>query len=55
MKVESSKNGNVSEFIFNDISSENLGCIVTVAMKNYGVSVLFADCSEKDKSKVFNL
>lgn len=53
MKVNAIRNGNVSKFVFSDISGEDFGHIITMAVKNYGAYVIFAGCFEKKNKLIF--
>jgi len=48
MNVKSSKTGGISEFVFGDITSDEFGKIVTMAVKDYGAYVIFAGCLKKN-------
>lgn len=49
-KVESSKSGDINEFVFKGISPETFGHIATVAIEDYGAHVILARYLGKDKS-----
>jgi len=55
MKVDASRNGSVSKFVFSDISDEDFGHIVTMAVKNYGAYIIFAGCLERSPQMVARL
>lgn len=47
-RVELCQKGDVSEFVFNEISGEDFGHIITTAVKNYGAYVVYAGCLGKN-------
>lgn len=49
-ELESSRNGDISEFLFKGISAETFGCIVTMAIEDCEGYVIFAGCLGKSKS-----
>ena len=53
MKVDASRNGTVSNFVFRDITGEDFGRVVAMAIKRYGACVIFASCLEENNNPVF--
>jgi ABC-2 type transport system ATP-binding protein len=47
MIVEASRDGQIGEFLFKQISGEEFGQVVTVAIQDYGAYVVFAGCMNK--------
>lgn len=52
MEVSASQDGDVSKFIFRDISNEDFGRVVAMVMKDYGACVIFASRLERNNGLI---